>query len=167
MACDKILPSDHGDLARKAELLEGRGEGLVDCALQRDSLDLHVLDGRDHWLALVDLDVVLKTLTLLIVHHVDGVFLASLFLADGCGLKCAEGCDGGRGAEAHAGASCGLESGAGEERHVEGLVCCDGLARCSVEEVVVGRVVEDEKIDEGGGWWKKLVADGACGRSLI
>ena len=45
----------------------------------------------------------------------DGVFLARLVLADGGGLECADGCDGGGGAEVRASASGGLQGGAGEE----------------------------------------------------
>ena len=57
----------------------------------------------------------LATLALLVGDHVDGVFLARLVLADGGGLECADGCDGGGGAEARASASGCLEGGAGEE----------------------------------------------------
>jgi hypothetical protein len=65
-------------LAGKTELLERRSERLVDAALERDSPDLDVLNSRD-WLGLVDFDVVLDTLALLIVDHVDGVRPAAGF----------------------------------------------------------------------------------------
>lgn len=111
------LPGDDGDLAWKTELLEGRCEGLVDAVLERNCLNLHVLNSGDDWLAVINLDIVLDTLALLIVDDVDRVLLGSLVHANSSGSECAEWGDGGRRAEARASAACGSDGGA-EERHV-------------------------------------------------
>ena len=112
------LPSDDGDLAGKTELLESRSEGLVDAVLERNSLDLDVLDSRDDRLAVIDFNVVLYALTLLIVDDVDRILLGGLVLEDGGGLECAEGRDGGSRAEARTSTGRGPDGGA-EERHGE------------------------------------------------
>ena len=87
-----------------------------------------------------------NTLALLIVDHVDGVLLAGLVLADGGGLECADGRDGGRGAEAHASASCGLERGAGEERYAQLFVA----VLATVQMAVIGEADLRDELGEPG-----------------
>jgi hypothetical protein len=140
--CLQGLPSDHGDLAGETELLQSWGKGLVDARLQWDGLDFDILNSRDNGLALVNLDIVLNTLALLIVDHVDRVLLAGLVLADGSGLECAERSDGGRSAEAHASASRSLEGGASKERHGSGCVCVRLCGRFGLRKCILLRVQE-------------------------
>lgn len=101
-------PSDDGNLALKAKLLQSGSELLVDASLERDSLSLDVADGRRDRLALVDLDILSDTLALLVVDDGD-MILRGIVLADDGAL---EGADGD-------GSDCGTDASASAARDAE------------------------------------------------